>query len=299
MADFSSLSAAASAEPAPSGGGMGPGGGYQLYIRPQTTFSLDDLRELWRYRDLLLIMSLRDVSVRYKQAALGVTWALVQPLVQMVIFTLLFHRFAGIHSDQAVPYPVFCFSGLTVWMLFSSSLNYVSDSLVRSSNLITKVYFPRLIIPLASVLTALVDFALAFALLVPLMIYFHVPIGPGLVLALPIAALGAFYAIAIGLWTAALNVQFRDVRHALPFIIQLLVYLTPVFYPSSLIGKGRMALLLRLNPMAAVIDTYRGVLFGGEVPLGRLAISTVAMVFVGVGGLLWFRRMERTFADRV
>lgn len=278
---------------------MVPGGGYQLYIRPQTTFSLDDLRELWRYRDLLLIMALRDVSVRYKQAVLGVAWAVVQPLVQMVIFTLLFHRFAGIDSDRAVPYPVFCFSGLTVWMLFSSSLSYVSDSLVKSSNLITKVYFPRLIIPLASVLTALVDFALGFALLVPLMIYFHVPIGPGLLLSLPIAALGALYAVAIGLWTSALNVQFRDVRHALPFIIQLLVYLTPVFYPSSLIGKGRMALLLRLNPMATVIDAYRGVLFGGPLPLGRLAIVTVIMVFVGLGGLLWFRRMERTFADRV
>jgi lipopolysaccharide transport system permease protein len=149
------------------------------------------------------------------------------------------------------------------------------------------------------VLTALVDFSLAFALQVPLMIYRHVPVGPGLLLALPIAALGAFYAIAIGLWTSALNVQFRDVRHALPFVIQLLVYLTPVFYPSSMIGHGRMAHLLRLNPMAAVVDAYRAALFGGPLPLGRLAVSTAVMVLVGIGGLLWFRRMERTFADRV
>lgn len=276
-------------------------GGYQLYIRPQTTFSLDDLRELWRYRDLLLIMALRDVSVRYKQAALGVAWAIAQPVMQMVIFTLLFHRLAGIQSDMSVPYPVFCFSGLTVWMLFSSSLSYVSDSLVRSSNLITKVYFPRLIIPLASVLTALVDFALGFALLVPLMIYFHVPIGPGILLALPIATLAAFYAVAIGLWTSALNVQFRDVRHALPFIIQILVYLTPVFYPSKLVGqgKGRTALLLSLNPMSVVVDAYRKALFGEPLPIGRLAVFTGIMMVVGLGGLFWFRRMERTFADRV
>jgi lipopolysaccharide transport system permease protein len=270
----------------------------ELLIRPASVISLRDFKDVWDHRELLWILGWRDVSVRYKQAALGIGWALLQPLSQMVIFTVLFNRFAGIRADIDVPYAVFCFSGLAVWGLFASGLTHASESLIANANLVTKVYFPRIIIPLASILTAVVDFAVALILLVLLIVFFHVPFHFSAVLAIPIAMVAVLCAIALGLWTSALNLQFRDVRYALPFFIQMLVYLTPVFYPTSLIPP-RFRPVLALNPMVAVVDSFRACLFGARIPFERLAIATAVICAVGLLGFMWFRRMERTFADRV
>jgi lipopolysaccharide transport system permease protein len=269
-----------------------------LVLRPTAALSWQDFRDAWDFRELLLILALRDVQVRYKQASLGIAWALLQPLTQMLIFTVLFNRFAGIHGDGAVPYPVFCLAGVTVWSLFANGLSHASDSLIASSNLVTKVYFPRVLLPLASILTAVVDSTIAGLLLLGLMVVMHVPFHATAVLAVPIAAVAALFAAALGLWTSALNLQFRDVKHALPFFIQIMVYATPVFYPASLV-PAKYAFLLSLNPMATVIDGFRAALFGTPIPFARLGLSVVAAVVVGLLGFVRFRHLERTFADRI
>jgi lipopolysaccharide transport system permease protein len=270
----------------------------ELVIGPESEPSWRDLRELWDHRELLWILALRDVRVRYKQASLGVAWALLQPLMQTIIFTVLFNRMAGFGSDGPIPYPVFCLSGLTVWMLFASGLSHASESLVASSNLVTKVYFPRVVIPLATILTALVDFAVAALLLTGALIIFQVRPSVSVLLAPPIAVLAAACAASLGLWTSALNLRYRDVRHALPFFIQIFIYVTPVFYSSTRI-PARWQWLLYLNPMSAVVDGFRAALFGAPLPWLRLfaAVGTVAVV--GVTGFIWFRHTEQTFADRV
>jgi lipopolysaccharide transport system permease protein len=272
--------------------------GRELIIRPDSRLSWQHVRDIWDSRELLWILALRDVSVRYKQAFLGVAWAILQPVTQMVVFTVLFNRFAGIHSGSELPYPVFCFSGLVVWTLFSAGLSHASESLVASSNLVTKVYFPRAVLPLASIGSALVDFAIGFVLVFAIALWFHAPIHATAVLAPPIALLGAGCAIAIGLWTSALNLQFRDVRHALPFFLQLLVFVTPVFYPPSLIPE-RWRSVLALNPMAAVVDGFRAALFGQPLPWARLGVAAALVLVVGTLGFIRFRSLERTFADRV
>ena len=239
------------------------------------------------------------MRVRYKQAALGIAWALFQPLAQMVIFTVVFNRFAGIQSDSTVPYSVFCFAGLTVWGLFSSGLSHATDSLLNSSNLVTKVYFPRVVVPLASILTSVVDWAIAFVLLIVLMLINGVPFHAGLILAIPIAGIAALCAAALGMWLSALNLQFRDVRHALPFLIQILVYATPVFYPvdddpgtvpvpagaeSDGCGGRRLSrgAVRHRDPVLAARDRAR-----------RWRSSSASPGFVR------FCRLERTFADRI
>jgi homopolymeric O-antigen transport system permease protein len=270
----------------------------ELVLRPSTAFSGQDLRDAWNYRELLWILALRDVRVRYKQASLGIAWALFQPLAQMAIFTIVFNRFAGIQSDSPVPYSVFCFAGLTVWGLFSSGLSHATDSLLNSSNLVTKVYFPRVVVPLASILTSVVDWAIAFILLIALMLIKGVALHAGLILAIPIAGIASLCAAALGIWLSALNLQFRDVRHALPFLIQILVYATPVFYPITMIPE-RYRFLLALNPMAAVVDGFRAALFGTAIPFLPLATALAMALVVGFTGFVRFCRLERTFADRI
>ena len=272
--------------------------GRVLVLRPTTALSWQDFRDAWAYRELLWILALRDVRVRYKQAAIGIAWALIQPLSQMLIFTVLFNRFAGIHADSDVPYPVFCLAGLTVWGLFANGLTQASESLIGSANLVTKVYFPRVLIPLASILTAIVDSAIAGVLLGGLMIALRVPLHATALLAVPIAAIAAICAAAVGLWTSALNLQFRDVRHALPFFIQIMVYVTPVFFPASLVPPRYRALLI-FNPMAAVVDGFRAALFGTPIPFERLGLTVAAALVVGLLGFFRFRQLERTFADRI
>jgi lipopolysaccharide transport system permease protein len=271
---------------------------YELVIRPHAAISLADLADLWRFRELLWMLAMRDVRVRYKQAAFGVAWALLQPVTQMIIFTVLFNRLAGIRADVPVPYSLFCFSGVVVWTLFSTALSHASESLVANANVIGKVWFPRAVVPLATVLAALVDFVFAFALLLVMTPLMGAPLHASLIFCLPLALLAAACAFAIGLWTSAINIQFRDVRYALPFVLQLLIFVTPVFYPSSLV-PARFHALLSCNPMVAVVDGFRAALFGTPLPLGGLALSLATVLVVGAAGFLYFRRMEQTFADRV
>jgi lipopolysaccharide transport system permease protein len=270
----------------------------EVVIAPSSPWSLRELGAAWTHRELLWILALRDVSVRYKQALFGVAWALAQPASQMVIFTVLFHRLAHVGSEAGLPYPLFCFSGLVVWQLFANGLGRASESLTGNSSLVTKVYFPRLLLPLASVLAATVDFALAFVSLIAMALVWHVPLHATALLALPLALAAALTACAFGLWTSALNLQFRDVRHALPFVLQLLVYTAPVLYPSSLIPE-RWRMLTALNPMAPIVESFRAALFGLELPLARLGVSLAVTAVVGVLGLAYFGARERTFADQI
>ncbi|HVZ71794.1 MAG TPA: ABC transporter permease [Polyangia bacterium] len=269
-----------------------------LVIRPTTALSWQDFRDAWDYRELLWILALRDVRVRYKQASLGVAWALLQPLTQMLVFTVLFNKLAGIKADAAVPYSVFCFAGLTVWGLFANGLSHSSESLIGSANLVTKVYFPRVLIPLAAIVTAVVDAGITSVLLVALMIWKHVPFHASIVFAIPIAAVAALCAAALGLWMSALNLRYRDVRYALPFFIQMLVYATPVFYSASLLPE-RYRVWLTLNPMAAVVDGFRAALFGTPIPFARLGVAAAIALVVGALGFVRFRQLEQTFADRI
>jgi lipopolysaccharide transport system permease protein len=272
--------------------------GRTLVLRPTTALSWQDFIDLWSYRELLFILAIRDVKVRYKQASIGVLWAILQPLAQMAIFTVIFNRMAGLHGDGAVPYPVFCFAGLTVWGLFANGLSLSSESLLNSTNLVTKVYFPRAIMPLATIFTAAVDSMIAGVLLILLMIGMHVPLHFSMLLAPPIAAIAGLCAAALGLWTSAINLQFRDVRHALPFFIQLLVYTSPVFYSSSLV-PARYRGLLVLNPMVAVLDGFRAALFHTQIPYAKLGVSLLTALVIGLLGFVRFRHLEQTFADRI
>ena len=256
------------------------------------------LGELAEYRELLYFLVWRDVVVRYKQTVLGAAWALIQPLFTMVVFSLFFGRLAGVPSD-GVPYPIFTLTALVPWTFFATGMSLASNSLVGSANLITKVYFPRLTIPLATVLSGLVDFALAFALLVVMMLFYGIV--PDLrVLWLPLfVALALVTALGVGLWLSALNVQFRDVRYVVPFLTQLWLFATPIAYPSSLL-HGWWRTVYGLNPMVGVVEGFRWALLGvGRGPDATLAASVAAAVVLLVSGAFYFRRMERSFADVV
>ena len=260
--------------------------------------------ELWAYRELLYFFVWRDVKVRYKQTLLGASWAVLQPLLTMLIFTIFFGRMAGIGSEGA-PYPIFSYAGLLPWTFFAAGLGGSSNSLVGASNLLKKVYFPRLIVPVASVLSGIVDFAVAFLLLVGMMFWYGVRPGPEMLL-LPFFLLLAFgAALGAGLWLSALNVEFRDVRYVMPFFIQLLLFVTPVIYPASKVMEkleemGLPGWLYGLNPMAGVIQGFRWAILGsGTHPGSLLAVGAVVTVLLLLGGLFYFRRMEKTFADVV
>jgi lipopolysaccharide transport system permease protein len=269
-----------------------------LVIRPRSAFSVEELGDIWRHRELLVTLGLRDVSVRYKQATLGVAWALVQPVLQMLIFTFLFGRVAGMRADGAEPYSLFVLAGLAVWLLFANGLTAASESLVANSNLVTKVYFPRAVIPLAALASSVVDFFFGFILLLVLMRYYGVPFHASLILAPLVALLSVSAAAALGLWTSALNLRFRDVRYALPFFIQILIYTAPVVYAASAL-PARWQFLLRCNPMAPVVESFRAAVFGQSIPWISLSLATLAILVVGAGGFYWFRSVERSFADRV
>lgn len=270
---------------------------YELVIRPTSTISPRDLADVWRYRELLWTLASRDVRVRYKQAAFGVAWALIQPLIQVVVFTALFHRIAGIRGQGAVPYPIFVASGVVIWGLFSAGLAGASSSLVENARVITKVYFPRVVIPLASILVAAVDFAIGLAILLVLLLVYGVPLQASMLLLPVFAILAALCAFALGLWTSALNIQFRDVRYALPFFLQLMIFITPVFYPADLVPLPYRDLLV-LNPMGAFVEGFRAAIFGREIAWMNVATATGITLAAAFGGFLFFRRMEQSFADR-
>ncbi|HVG08814.1 MAG TPA: ABC transporter permease [Thermoanaerobaculia bacterium] len=262
------------------------------------------LDELWEHRELLYFFVWRDVKVRYKQTALGAAWAVLQPLLTMLIFTIFFGRMAGIGSE-GVPYPIFSYAGLLPWTFFSAGLGQASNSLVGSASLLKKVYFPRLIVPVSAVLGGLVDFAVAFVVLIGMMVWYGVQPGWGVLLLPLLLLLSAASALGAGLFLSAVNVEFRDVRYVMPFFIQLLLFVTPVIYPASKVTAkleemGLPGWLYGLNPMAGVIQGFRWSLLGsGMNPGPLLAAGTAVTVLLLVGGLFYFRRMERTFADVV
>jgi lipopolysaccharide transport system permease protein len=273
-------------------------------IRPSRGWRAIDLRELWHYRELLGFLTLRDIKLRYKQTALGVAWAVIQPLLTMAVFTIFFGKLGGLPSDGK-PYALFVMAALLPWQLFAYALTQSSNSLVAEQRLITKVYFPRLIIPVASILSGLVDFVVAFGLLLVMVaagsVLGWVRISPTwAALALPgLVLFAVLTALAVGLWLSALNVQYRDVRYTIPFLTQFWMFLTPVAYPASLV-PAPYRLLYGLNPMAGVVEGFRWALLTTDAPdWGLMAVSTGVVAVLLAGGLLYFRRMEKTFADVV
>lgn len=267
-------------------------------IRPKKIFNLRDLSELWHYRELLYFFSWRDLKVRYKQTTIGILWAVLQPLITMVVFSLFFGKLADIPSDS-VPYPIFVYVGLLFWHFFSGALSDTSNVLVANQSIVTKVYFPRLILPLSSVITKFVDFVIASIILLGLMVYYGYIPNIGGFLILPVLLIITFMAaVGGGLWLAAVNVKYRDVRYALPFFIQILLFLTPVIYPASIAGK--YSWVLALNPMTGVIQSARAALLG-TTPINwlLLSISFVACLFMLLIGIIYFKKVERYFADIV
>jgi lipopolysaccharide transport system permease protein len=269
-----------------------------IRIEPASAWPSIGLRELWDYRELLYFLTWRDLKVRYKQTALGAAWAIIQPLFMMLVFSLFFGRLAGVPSD-GIPYPLFTFCALLPWQLFAHSLTESSNSLVRNQNLITKVYFPRLVVPLSAVLAGLVDFAIAFVILLGMMLFYGIVPGSQ-ILALPFfILLAVMTAMAVGLWLSALNVQYRDVRYTINFLVQFWLFATPVAYPSSII-PARWRVVYGLNPMVGVVEGFRWSLLGKpESPGALVMVSTVVVIILLTGGMFYFRRMEQQFADIV
>lgn len=258
----------------------------------------NQLRDLWIYRELLYFLAWRDFKVRYKQTVLGAAWAIIQPFFTMVVFSIFFGYLGKIPSD-GIPYPVFAYSALLPWSLFAHALNESSNSLVSNQGLITKVYFPRLIIPIAPLFVGLVDFGIAFVVLLGLMLFYGILPGFPLIAAPLFVLMAVVTALAVGMWLSALNVQYRDVRYTLPFLTQLWLFATPVAYPSSLLPEPWRS-LYGLNPMAGVVEGFRWALLGRTTAPGPLvAVSCLAVIALLIGGLWYFNRMEQTFADVV
>lgn len=267
-------------------------------IRPARGWIALDLKELWEYRDLLYFFVWRDIKVRYKQTILGVSWAIIQPFFTMVVFSVFFGRLAGMPSDD-VPYPLFSYAALVPWTFFANALTQASNSLVMNAEMVKKVYFPRLLMPLATILSGVVDFLLAFAVLLAMMlVYGYFPTAN--VIWLPLLLLLALIsATGVGVWLTALNVQFRDVRYAVPFITQAWLFLTPIAYSSTLLDEPWRT-IYGINPMAGVVEGFRWSLLGADTRPGPIIIvSLIVSLFILISGVYYFRRMERRFADVV
>lgn len=274
-----------------------------IYLRPARGWIPLNLSALWSYRELVYFLTWRDIKVRYKQALLGVAWAIIQPVVQMVIFTLIFGRLAGLKTDAGIPqawYPIFSFAALLPWQLFQGALQRSGISLVGNANLLTKIYFPRLIIPLSAVAAGLVDFGFSFLVLAGLMIYYQVPFTWNMLWLPALILLALLAALAVGLWLSALNVQYRDVQHMIPFLLQAWMYASPVVYSIDMIpASGPWRLLYGLNPMTGVIQGFRWALLGSNPPDQLMLVSVLMVLALLISGLFYFRRMERSFADMV
>lgn len=271
---------------------------FHTHIEPSNGWIPIDLRELWTYRELLFFFVWRDLKVRYKQTIMGVSWAIIQPLLTMVIFSLFFGRLAKIPSD-GLPYPVFSYAALVPWTFFANALTQASNSLVTGSNMIKKIYFPRMALPIATVLAGVVDFGLAFSVLLAMMLFYGL-IPTINIIWLPLFLLLAFItSLGAGLWLSALNVLFRDVRYTVPFITQAWLFATPIAYPSSLLSEPWRS-LYGLNPMAGVVEGFRWALLGADTAPGPiLFVSALVALGLLVSGLFYFQRMEETFADVV
>jgi lipopolysaccharide transport system permease protein len=270
-----------------------------IVIEPSRGWVSLKLRELWEYRELFYFLTWRDIKVRYKQTALGAAWAIIQPFFTMVVFSLFFGKLAKIPSD-GIPYPIFAFAALVPWTFFANGLSESSNSLVSSANLIKKVYFPRLVVPISGVLGGLPDFLLAFLVLIGMMFYYGVYPAAVSLLWLPLFLLLALVtALGVGLWLSALNVEYRDVRYTIPFLTQLWLFATPIAYPSSLLSEPWRT-LYGLNPMVGVVEGFRWALLGTDTAPGPIIIvSAFASLAILVSGAFYFRRMEKTFADVV
>lgn len=268
----------------------------ETIIRPKKTFSLNDIKELWQYRELMYFFTWRDLKVRYKQTAIGVAWALFQPFTTMIVFSIFFGNFAKMPSDN-IPYPIFVYVGLLIWQFFSGALTETSNCLITNQSIITKVYFPRLILPISAVLTKLVDFFIASIILIGMMIYYnYTPNLIGLFI-LPLLLLISFLAsVGSGLFLAAVNVKYRDIRYILPFFIQMLMFVTPVIYPASIAGK--YSWILAINPMTGVIKAAHAAILGNA-PINwqLLGISFITIFIIFIIGIIYFKKTERYFAD--
>jgi len=267
-------------------------------IEPPKRWVPLDLRELWDQRELVYFLAWRDIKVRYKQTVLGASWAILQPVFAMVVFSLFFGRLGGLPSD-GLPYPVWSFAGLVPWTFFSQGLTQAANSLVMSQNLLRKVYFPRLAIPVATVLSAAVDFVLAFVVLAAMILLYRIEPTPRVLWVIPLAVLAFATALGAGLWFAALSVRYRDVRFVVPFLVQFWLFATPIAYPSSLLPE-RWHVVYALNPMTGVVEGFRWALLGANTQPGSMVIvSTAAAVLILIGGAYYFRSVERTFADLI
>jgi lipopolysaccharide transport system permease protein len=270
-----------------------------IRLQPSHGWVAVRLKELWQYRELLYFLTWRDIKVRYKQTVLGVLWALIQPFMTMVVFSLFFGRLAQVPSD-GLPYPIFNYAALIPWTLFSQGLGTSANSLVNSANLLKKIYFPRLVIPISGILSGLVDFALSFTILFGLMLFYGITPTANVIWLPPLILLALITSLAVGLWLSALNVQFRDIRYTIPFITQLWMFITPIAYPSSLIENPTLRLIYSLNPMTGVVEGFRWALLGTDTaPNSMILVSATAAILLLISGLFYFRRMERTFADVV
>jgi lipopolysaccharide transport system permease protein len=264
-------------------------------IEPNKGWSAVELRDLWGHRELLYFLVWRDVKIRYKQTLLGAAWAIIQPLLTMLVFTFIFGRVAKIDSN-GIPYPVFAYAALLPWTFFANAITTSGNSIVGSAHLITKVYFPRPIIPMASVCAGLVDLAVAFPMLVVLMFYYHIGITLKTLFLVPLVSLTTLLAIAVGMWISAINVKYRDVKFAMPFVVQIWMYLSPVAYPSSVV-PAKWRTVYSLNPFVGIIDGYRAALFGRAFDWKALAISLVVTLSFLAYASQQFRKMEKGFAD--
>ncbi|HET9010732.1 MAG TPA: ABC transporter permease [Gemmatimonadaceae bacterium] len=256
-----------------------------------------DLRELWHYRDLLYFLTWREISIRYKQTLLGFAWAIIQPLTAMVVFTVFLGRLAKVPSD-GIPYPVFSYLGLLPWTYFANAVTRSGSSLVANANLLSKVYFPRVLIPVSGVLSAAVDFAIAFVVLIGLMLWYGITPAWTTLWLIPLTLLTALASAGVGMWLASLNVKYRDVQHAVPFLIQVWMYATPVVYPASIV-PAKWRTLFALNPLAGIVEAYRAATLGRPLDWSTLGVSTAATLGLLAAGTIAFRRMERQFADIV
>lgn len=268
----------------------------QYEIKPVGKLTLG-LKELWEFRELFYFFTWRDIKIRYKQTVIGVLWAILQPFLLMVVFSLFFGKALGVPSDN-IPYPVFAFSGLMLWNIFSQGLSGAAQSMVNNANIIKKIYFPRLIIPVSAILVALFDFIMAFVVYIGLLIYYKFTISPFILLYLPLSILiTVFTTFGLGTFTAALNVKYRDFRYAIPFLIQFLFFLTPVIYPVSIIKYEWAKQLLAFNPMVGAIDLLRSTIAGNELNWQLVMLSIFSSVFLFLFGLFYFRKTEYYFAD--
>ena len=272
---------------------------FDLTISPSRGWVSLKFNELWEYRELFYFLTWRDIKVRYKQTLLGASWAIIQPFLTMVVFSLFFGQLAQVPSD-GIPYPIFSYAALVPWTFFANGLTNSANSLITSQNLIKKVYFPRLVVPIASIVSGIIDFALAFIVLLGMMLFYGI-LPTVNIIWLPLLLLLAFVtSLGVGLWLSALNVQFRDIRYVVPFLVQIWMFATPIAYPSSLIKNETLRLIYGLNPMTGVVEGFRWALLHTDTAPGPiLIVSTLVAIVLLISGLFYFRRMEKTFADVV